>query len=106
MVRSNVNSHEMETVPLRGSNGQELRQDVIGIQCLYIDDTDLLWVGTEKAGLAYYGDNIYKFKSEMMGDITAIAQDKEGKIWYGTGDKGLIGRSVGQPKSVVHDHHQ
>ena len=90
LVRSNVNSHEMETVPLRGSNGQELRQDVIGIQCLYIDDTDLLWVGTEKAGLAYYGDNIYKFKSEMMGDITAMAQDKEGKIWYGTGDKGLI----------------
>ncbi len=90
LVRTNVNNHEMEFVPPRGSNGKELRQDVIGVQSLYIDDTDLLWVGTEKAGLAYYGDNIYKFQSDMKGDITAMAQDKNGKIWYGTGDKGLL----------------
>jgi len=90
LIRTNVNTHEMEPVVLRGANGQQLRQDAIGVQSLYIDDTDLLWVGTEKAGLAYYGDNIYKFQSDILGDITAMAQDKDGKIWYGTGDKGLI----------------
>ena len=65
-------------------------QEVIGIQSVYIDDTDLLWIGTEKSGLAYYGDNIYKFQSLINGDITAIAEDEAGKIWYGTGDKGII----------------
>ena len=91
LIRSNVNSHEMEHVQPRSINSSKATQEVIGIQSLYIDDTDLLWVGTEKSGLAFYGDNIYKFQSELNGDITALAQDKSGKIWYGTSDKGIIG---------------
>ena len=92
LIRANVNTLEMESISPRSVNnkGQAPSQDVIGIQSVYIDDTDLLWIGTEKSGLAYYGDNIYKFQSMMNGDITAIAEDKDGKIWYGTGDKGII----------------
>ena len=91
LIRTNVNGHEMEEVPPRNFNTTTTIQDVIGIQSLYVDDTDLLWVGTEKSGLAYYGDNIYKFESLLNGDITALAEDKDGKIWYGTNDKGIIG---------------
>ena len=91
LVRTNVNNHEMEFVQPRNSNNEQVQQDIIGIQSVYVDDTDLLWVGTEKSGLAYYGDNIYKFESLLNGDVTAMAQDNEGKIWYGTGDKGVIG---------------
>lgn len=90
LIRTNVNSHEMEPVQPYRANSQKT-QDVIAIQSVYIDDTDLLWVGTEKSGLAYYGNNIYKFQSLINGDITAITQDKDGHIWYGTGDKGVIG---------------
>ncbi len=92
LIRANVNTLEMESVSPRSVNNiaQMPSQEVIGIQSVYIDDTDLLWIGTEKSGLAYYGDNIYKFQSLMNGDITAIAEDKDGKIWYGTGDKGII----------------
>lgn len=90
LIRTNVNNHEMEPVQPYRANSQKT-QDVIGIQSVYIDDTDLLWVGTEKSGLAYYGNNIYKFQSLINGDITAITQDKDGHIWYGTGDKGVIG---------------
>lgn len=74
------------------NNAREYR-DVRCIQSLYIDDNGLLWVGTEKAGVAYYGDNIYKFQSLRNGDITAITQDKDGNIWYGTNDNGIIGYS-------------
>lgn len=90
LIRTNVNNHEMEPVQPYRANSQKT-QDVIGIQSVYIDDTDLLWVGTEKSGLAYYGNNIYKFQSLINGDITAITQEKDGHIWYGTGDKGVIG---------------
>ncbi len=91
LIRSSVNNHEMEYVEPRSSNSNLKGQDVVSIQSVYIDDTDLLWIGTEKSGLAYYGSNIYKFDTDFSGDITALAQDKNGKVWYGTGDKGLIG---------------
>ena len=93
LIRVNVNSLQMEAVQPQPQNSitHQIRQDAISIQSVYVDDTDLLWVGTEKAGLAFYGDNIYKFESTLNGDITAIAQTPDGKIWYGTGDKGIIG---------------
>ena len=91
LFRTNVNNHEMEPVSPSGAGIDQTKQDVIGIQSLYIDDTDLLWVGTEKSGVAYYGNNIYKFQSNFLGDITAIAQAEDGTLWYGTGDKGIVG---------------
>ena len=91
LVRTNVNNHEMENVSLASANSLQKTQDVIGIQSVYIDDTDLLWVGTEKSGLFFYGNNIYKFDALLNGDVTAMTQDEQGHIWYGTGDKGVIG---------------
>ena len=93
LIKTNVYDHEMEFVQPQSADGTQIRQDVLSVQCIYVDDTDLLWVGTEKSGLAYYGDNIYKFQSDLKGDITAIAQADDGTIYYGTGDKGIIGYS-------------
>ena len=92
LICTRVNDHTMEYVqPRKYNDNQAVQQDNIGIQSLYIDNNDLLWVGTEKSGLAYYGTNIYKFESELVGDITAMAEDASGKIWFGTSDKGIIG---------------
>ncbi len=90
LIRMSVDTHEMEFVQPHSDNNQQ-NQETIGIQSVYVDDTDLLWVGTEKSGVAFYGDNIYKFESAFYGDVTAIAQDPEGKVWYGTSDKGVVG---------------
>ena len=91
LLRMNVNTHEVEYVAPRSFNDQQnVIQETIGVQSLYVDDTDLLWVGTEKSGVAFYGNNIYKFEADMIGDVTAIAEDKDGKVWYGTSDKGII----------------
>lgn len=91
LIRMDANTYEMEYVhPYSGLNNQ-LSQEHVGIQSLYVDDTNLLWVGTEKSGVAFYGNNIYKFETSFNGDVTAITQDADGKIWYGTSDKGIIG---------------
>lgn len=91
LMRCNVNTHEMESVQPRDINDNQEMTGVIAIQSVYVDDTDLLWVGTEKSGVAFYGDNIYKFSADLLGDITAIAQTDDAKMWYGTGSKGVIG---------------
>jgi len=91
LLRYDVNTHEIENVHPRNINDRQLAKDLISIQSVYVDDTDLLWVGTEKSGIAYSGRYIYRFGSELIGDITAIAQADSGRVWYGTSDKGVIG---------------
>ena len=93
LIRTNVNNHDMEYVQPRNINDNHTTDEHTAIQSVYVDDTDLLWVGTEKSGVAYYGSNIYKFDSQLNGDITAIAQTNDSTIWYGTGSKGIIGYS-------------
>ena len=91
LLRTNVNNYEIESVHPRSINDNRTTEDNISIQSVYVDDTDLLWVGTEKSGVAYYGSNIYKFDANLNGDITAIAQSNDSTIWYGTGSHGVIG---------------
>lgn len=91
LVRMNVNTLLMEKVQMQSMSRLSRLQTNQDIRSIYIDDSDLLWVGTAKAGVAYYGDNIYKFEADMMGDITAICQDNNGVTWYGTSADGIIG---------------
>ncbi len=91
LLKMDPNTHETESVQPRNINEQQWMLDKVGIQSVYVDDTDLLWVGTEKSGIAYSGQYIYRFGSDLMGDITALAQDADSTIWYGTSDKGIIG---------------
>ena len=87
----NVNTYEIESVEPRAINDRTRASEVHkSILSVYVDDTDLLWVGTEKAGVAYYGKNICKFQSAFLGDITAITQDASGKVWYGTSNGGVL----------------
>ncbi len=91
LLRCDMNTNEIEPAQPHNINDRQLVKEVISIQSVYVDDTDLLWVGTEKSGIAYSGKYIYRFGSELNGDITAIAQSDSGKVWYGTSDKGVIG---------------
>ena len=91
LLRYDVNTNEVEPVQPVNMNDRQMRHETVSIQSLYVDDTDLLWIGTEKSGIAYSGQYIYRFASLLNGDITAIAQSDSGKIWYGTSDNGVIG---------------
>jgi len=92
-----INTFQMEEVQLNSmsmlgdaTGGSMMSARSRGIQSVYVDDTDLLWVGTSKAGVAFWGKNIYKFASELKGDITAMTQDSTGRVWYGTSDNGVL----------------
>ena len=89
LMKANVNTQIIESVPPVSMLAGRLRQGTSSIQSIYIDNTNLLWVGTGKAGVAYWGANIYKFSVDLIGDITAMAQDAQGRIWYGTSDHGV-----------------
>ena len=91
LIRMDAKTYAMEFVQPHNGKSNQMTQETIGIQSVYVDDTNLLWIGTEKSGVAFYGDNIYKFQAEYNGDITAIAQDVDGKIWYGTDRNGVLG---------------
>ena len=90
LLRMNVNTHETESVQPRNINENPELVGHISIQSVYVDDTDMLWVGTEKSGVAYTGQNIYRFAARHLGDITAMTQDANGTVWYGTSDKGVV----------------
>ena len=90
LMRINVNTHEMEPINIKSMSTFRMTRNNIGVRSIYVDDTDLLWVGTAKSGVAYTGQNIYKFEADPIGDITALAQDGDGNIWYGTSDDGLL----------------
>ena len=91
LLKMNLNTHIVESVQPRNINVNPSNIDKVSIQSVYVDDTDLLWVGTEKSGVAFCGEYIYRFGARHIGDVTAITQDANGKIWYGTSDKGVIG---------------
>ena len=91
LIKVNVNTLAYEYVQPKNPNKINRLGDITSCHSVYVDNTDLLWVGTEKNGLAYYGENIYRFTSILNGDITAITEDNDGNIWYGTGDQGVIG---------------
>ncbi len=91
LLRYDINTHKVEPVQPINMNDRQMRHETVSIQSLYVDDTDLLWIGTEKSGIAYSGKYIYRFASLLNGDITALAQADSGKVWYGTSDNGVVG---------------
>ena len=93
LIRMNVNTHQMEVAETRNMSTGQMNSNTIRVQSIYVDDSDLLWVGTEKSGVAYYGKNIFRFFATQNGDVTAMTQDASGNVWYGTSNQGIIGYS-------------
>ncbi len=91
LMKVNVNTLAMEQVQPNSMRNSRLSRATNSIQSVYVDNTDLLWVGTNKANVAYWGENIFKFNVDLIGDITAMTQDEQGKVWYGTSDDGILG---------------
>ena len=56
---------------------------------LYADRNGLVWAGTYKKGVSYYGKSMFKFNMQEVGDITCVEQADEDHLWLGTNDDGL-----------------
>lgn len=57
---------------------------------LYADRNGLVWAGTYKKGISYYGKSIFKFNFQPFGDITCMEQEDAQRLWIGTNDDGLF----------------
>lgn len=92
LVKLNARNYEIEYITPETANGHRMSTgNVVSTLCTYVDNSGLLWVGTEKNGVAFYGKNIYKFQSALIGDVTAMTEDNDGKMWYGTSENGIYG---------------
>lgn len=92
LVLVDPNAKTIELITSDDSNSRTLRSN--NIQSLYVDRNDVVWVGTAKHGVSYFSDNNFKFGVDWLGDITALAQDASGNLWYGTSDKGVLFQSA------------
>jgi signal transduction histidine kinase/ligand-binding sensor domain-containing protein/DNA-binding response OmpR family regulator len=78
-------------------DGRSLSGDIL--TDIYLDNTDILWVGTENGGVNKADTRAKPFENyshspvsdnSLIDDvIRAICEDKSGNIWVGTHDKGI-----------------
>ena len=76
------------------------------IQTIYIDDSNLLWVGTLRFGVSYWGFSIYRFILDRVADIDGICDDAHGNIWLATRDRGLLRRDAADTTYVSYGRAQ
>lgn len=60
------------------------------VYTLYTDRDGIVWVGTYKKGISYYGESIFKFEIDYTGDVTSIEPEGKDKAWLGTNDNGVM----------------
>ena len=94
LMRIDINTHHIEQVTLTSMSPFYRMPEEMSVNCVYVDNSGLLWVGSNKNGVVFVGNSIYKFQSDFIGDITAMTQDASGKMYYGTSDKGLVDSDV------------
>lgn len=80
-VVAHITSNEM-----RGLPSDQLRT-------VYVDDTDLLWVGSFRNGVSYYAPNLYLFDVSNVGDVYGMSEDSHGGLWFATHGSGLVYRN-------------
>lgn len=90
LQRYDINTGELELVQPLDLRGKENIDGPIRVQSVFVDATNLVWVGTQRRGVAYWGEGIHKFHEDRIGDITAICEDVNGRLIYGTSDRGLM----------------
>jgi signal transduction histidine kinase/ligand-binding sensor domain-containing protein/DNA-binding response OmpR family regulator len=68
--------------------------------CLFLDDMNILWVGTYKKGISYYHPDLFKFSAYTQhpykknwleyDDVNTFVEDRSGNLWIGTNGGGLV----------------
>jgi signal transduction histidine kinase/ligand-binding sensor domain-containing protein len=91
-------------------------QNILELRCLYIDKSNLLWIGTEGGGIIKFDLHPPTFKIFPTGEsgftanslyIKSVFCDSDGKVWLGTFKKGIFlldpKTSVAVPLNLPHN---
>lgn len=94
---------EMTSILAEPDNERGLPNNTINT--LFRDDDGTVWVATNKKGVAYYNESIYKFGVDHVGDVNCFAEAGDGGLWLGTNGGGLIYRNpmAGRRQDYLHD---
>lgn len=84
------------------NNGRTLNNNTI--TALYEDADGTMWVGTYKKGVSFYNESIFKFSFADVGDINCVAAGKDGIVWLGTNDHGLVRWNIATDERKVFSH--
>lgn len=68
--------------------------------CIATDSEGCVWVGDVTLGASLYAEPIFKFNTDnlsidsidrdFVAQVNSMTEDKDGNIWYGTDDRGLL----------------
>lgn len=60
------------------------------LSCIYVDNLGVVWIGAYRMGLVYYLDSQNKFGTLPLGDICTMAEGRDGTLWLGSNDVGIL----------------
>lgn len=60
------------------------------LQTVFVDDCDVVWVGSQHYGLSYWAPTLYVFDTDAVGDVSGISADRHGNVWMATRNHGLF----------------
>lgn len=59
------------------------------VECLFVDNTGIVWAGTYRMGVAFYYSGRTMATTIPLGDVNALVKDKNGWLWAGTNNAGI-----------------
>lgn len=74
------------------------------IGCFYIDQSDIMWVGTSKLGVAYTNLHNITFETYRLPkqeDVNCIIEDKKGNLWLGFDGEGIACYNKSQERYIL-----
>lgn len=85
------------------------------LNCLYCDESGIVWVGSYKRGVSYHSESIFKFSTDHLSDFShiknfiadanVIVEDKHANLWIGTNSSGVIHLDTKSGKRNIYQHH-
>lgn len=87
LIVADINGNIIQNIVNNPADNRSLPDNTL--QCVYVDDIGVLWVGLYRMGLAHFYRGQNQFNLLPWGDICTMSQSIDGSLWIGTNDSGI-----------------